>query len=275
MAKRQNTFLLKRSNVPGKVPSPGDLQLGELALNTADVILYASGTTVGGIIPIGWDRIHRTGDTVTGNFTFNGDVKMTTISASTYYNLPLDIYTSGLTLSNGSVIFNNTNQPSAYSFTLTGAGITVLTDNINKIITLSAATFSLPTLNQAQIFIGDNLNTAQARSVTGDISLNYTGLTTIQNGVVTYNKIQNVSQQALLGSSSLTGGTVEEIPFIEAYISTGSTPSSLLDDVNNWDINGVYTGTTITGTYQGQSHYNQNYWFTAVDDNLWIRLIRG
>ena len=45
MANRQNTFLLKRSSVPGKVPSPGDIKLGEIAINTAGVILYASGTT--------------------------------------------------------------------------------------------------------------------------------------------------------------------------------------------------------------------------------------
>jgi len=62
MANRQNTFLLKRSNVPGKVPTPGDLKLGELAINTADAILYASGTTANSILPIGWDRVSRTGD---------------------------------------------------------------------------------------------------------------------------------------------------------------------------------------------------------------------
>jgi hypothetical protein len=93
MAKRQNTFLLKRSNVPGKVPLPGDLSLGELALNTADAILYTSGTTANTILPIGWDRIYRTGDTVTGNFIFNGDVTITgtsylnTVTASTISNL--------------------------------------------------------------------------------------------------------------------------------------------------------------------------------------------
>jgi hypothetical protein len=89
MAKRENTFLIKRSNVPGKVPLPGDLQLGELALNTADVKLYTTGTTENDIIQIGWDRIHRTGDTVNGDFIFNGDVTVTgttnlnTVTAST------------------------------------------------------------------------------------------------------------------------------------------------------------------------------------------------
>jgi hypothetical protein len=35
-----NTFKIKRSAVPSKVPSTGDLQLGELALNTYDGKLY-------------------------------------------------------------------------------------------------------------------------------------------------------------------------------------------------------------------------------------------
>jgi len=35
-----NTFKLKRSAVQGKVPTTGDLQLGELALNTYDGKLY-------------------------------------------------------------------------------------------------------------------------------------------------------------------------------------------------------------------------------------------
>ena len=88
MAIRENTFLLKRSNVPGKVPLPGDIQLGEVALNTSDVKLYASGTTENDIVQIGWDRINRTGDTVTGNFIFNGGITATTISATTYLNYP-------------------------------------------------------------------------------------------------------------------------------------------------------------------------------------------
>jgi hypothetical protein len=83
MAKRQNTFLLKRSNVPGKIPLSGDLQLGELALNTADVKLYTSGTTQNNIVQIGWDRINRTGDTVTGDFVFTGDI---TVNGQTLFS---------------------------------------------------------------------------------------------------------------------------------------------------------------------------------------------
>jgi hypothetical protein len=91
MGTRKNTFLVKRSNIAGNVPAAGQLLLGELALNTADVKLYTSGTTSNSILPIGWDRISRTGDTMTGSFS------APTISATTYYNLPNDLPSGGTT----------------------------------------------------------------------------------------------------------------------------------------------------------------------------------
>lgn len=82
-----------------------------------------------------------------------------------------------------------------------------------------------------------------------------------------------LSSNAFLGSTNASGGAVEEIPMVEAYITAG-VAYTLLTTAGNWTA-GVYTGTAITGTYQGQSAYNGSYWFTAVDDNNWIRLVRG
>ena len=133
---------------------------------------------------------------------------------------------------------------------------------------------SQPSLNNGEIFVGDTGNTAQSVAMTGDVNIDNTGVTTIQPDSVTYDKIQDVSQAALLGSTNTSGGTVTEIPTIDLYLTTGSI-TTLLENTSNWDINGNYTGGTITGTYQGQNHYDGNYFFTAVDDNVWIRLIRG
>lgn len=130
------------------------------------------------------------------------------------------------------------------------------------------------TLNNGEIFVGDATNTAQSVSMSGDINIDNTGLTTIQSDSVTYDKMQDVSQAALLGSDNPVGGTVNEIPIVDQYLPAG-TITALLENTANWDINGNYIGTGITGTYQGQSHYDGNYWFTAVADNVWIRLIRG
>jgi len=109
--------------------------------------------------------------------------------------------------------------------------------------------------------------------MSGDVAITNAGVTTIQPDSVTYNKMQDTTQAALLGNQS-GAGTVGEIPIVEAYIPLGAT-RTLLETITNWDVNGNYTGSTITGTFQGQSLYNGNYWFTAVDDNVWIRLIRG
>jgi hypothetical protein len=116
MAKRKNTFLIKRSNVPGKIPLHGDLQLGELALNTADVKLYTSGTTENDIIQIGWDRIDRTGDTVTGDFNFYGDIQISGSSQPNGYALSVSGDTSlqsltATTIYTDYIDFNNNLSP--------------------------------------------------------------------------------------------------------------------------------------------------------------------
>ena len=138
----------------------------------------------------------------------------------------------------------------------------------------SGLTGIFPVTTDAQILVSTGSILA-ARSVTGDIAITNAGVTTIQTGAVTFSKIQTLSQAALIGATGSLGGVVQEIPIIEAYVPTGSAFTTLLETTTNWDINGVYIGSTITGTYQGQSHLNNDYWFTAVADNNWIRLIRG
>ena len=132
----------------------------------------------------------------------------------------------------------------------------------------------IPALSSSYIFVGNASNVATAVSMSGDVAIDTNGVTTIQPHVVSYDKLQYVSQSAILGSMSGSGTAITEIPIIDSYI-TSSIPTSLLNDPTNWDINGNYIGIAIINTYQGQSHYNSNYWYTAVDDNIWIRLIRG
>lgn len=106
---------------------------------------------------------------------------------------------------------------------------------------------------------------------------NITGTTNhtvyVPNLTITNTPSSATTSDTILSRS--TGGTVNEIEQVDGYLISGTTVGNLLSNVNNWTINGSYTGTTITGTYQGQSFYDDNYWFTAVGDNLWIRLIRG
>jgi len=125
MAKRQIKQLFKRSNVAGKVPSTGDLLLGEVALNTSDGIMWTSGTTQNDIIPIGWDRVSRTGDTMTGPLT-GPSFSATTFSGGTYYGDGSNL--SGITSTDYYVTGGTVNQ-SNDTLTLTR------NDNNNIIIT--------------------------------------------------------------------------------------------------------------------------------------------
>jgi len=143
----------------------------------------------------------------------------------------------------------------------------------NGSVTITGFT-STPSLNDGEIFVGDTGNTAQSVAMTGDVNIDNTGITTIQPDVVTYDKMQDVTQRAILGSENVSGGTVTEIPVVDQFLTTGTVPSQL-SNTSNWDINGNYTGSTISGTFQSQMYYDGNYFFIAVLDNVWIRLIRG
>ena len=110
--------------------------------------------------------------------------------------------------------------------------------------------------------------------MTGDVNINNLGVTTIQPNSVTYNKMQHVTQKAVLGSDVVSGGTVTEIPIVDQFLSSGLA-TTLLSNVSNWDINGIYTVSTISNTYQGQMYFDGNYFFIAINDNDWVRLIRG
>jgi hypothetical protein len=121
MGNRINTFLLKRSSIPGKIPSPGQLLLGEIALNSADAILYTSGTTANSILPIGWDRISRTGDTM------SGALYAPSISATTYLNLPISIVNNSNLFSTGLIDTGTNVDSTIYSiFFGEGAGSSAL-----------------------------------------------------------------------------------------------------------------------------------------------------
>jgi hypothetical protein len=122
------------------------------------------------------------------------------------------------------------------------------------------------TVNGGEINTGTNIGGGEGLfSSKSGVELEFKTLTST-GGTVT---ITSTGDTVNLESSGGGGGSGI------VYIASGTTQANLLDDTNNWDINGEYTGTSITGTLQGYAYYNSDYWFTAVDDNDWIRLIRG
>ena len=230
MANRNNTFLLKRSNVAGKVPVSGDLKLGELAINTADGILYASGTTANSILPIGWDRVARTGDTMTGSL-YAPSISATTISATTYLNLP-SMSGSFLPLSGGTV-----------------TGTTYFTNGLSA-NTLSAITIQFDTtytgtVGAGQIAWDANFGTLQQGLVGGNV---------IQKiGETSFALVKNVESTTLNKGEVvyIFGATGDKIS-VKRACNTGDTTSSKTLGVVAESIASNQNGLVITqGTLDG------------------------
>jgi hypothetical protein len=173
MANRENTLLIKRSNVLEKIPLLSNLTLGELALNTADAKLYSlytSGATAPSEVrQIGWDRISRTGDTVFGDFVFSGDVIVSEFTANTinFSSIPNEnnsaIEILSLNSLNGDVeyrdvktIGNNITEVDAdYNLTL-----------IDNVVGVDSSILSI------RLTLPDSVNSGKVRYTIKDIGLN-------------------------------------------------------------------------------------------------------
>jgi len=89
-------------------------------------------------------------------------------------------------------------------------------------------------LSSSQIYVGSGGDRAQGIAMNGDVNIDSLGTTTIQDHTVTYVKMQQVTQKSVLGNMSPTGGDVQEIPIVDAYLPVG-TDTSLLENTSNWD----------------------------------------
>ena len=205
---------------------------------------------------------------ITFNIVSTAGITASTISATTYQNLPRDVFVTGGTFSGGSIVFTNNTGG-----TFNVSGISSF-DTFVTGFTYSNNTFTISRNSGSTL-------TASINSVTGWTVNGNTSIT--GNLIVTGTSALNgtISSSGLAGSTDRmvqvnSGGTISaSADIIPAYITSGGTIANLLDDTNNWDINGNYIGSIITGTFQGQKHYNNNYFFEAVADNLFIRFIRG
>ena len=211
---------------------------------------------------------------VSFNIATTGSISASTFSGGTFIGNGsgltgiTDFYVTGGTFSGGTLTLNRQNGSLIVTgFTSTDTFTTAFTYS-NNVFTINRNQ-SLPAL------------TATINSVTGWTVNGNTNITS--NLVVTGTSSLNgtISSSGLAGSTNRmvqvsSGGTISATAeIISGYITSGGTVALLLDNNSNWDINGNYSGTTITGTYQGQKHYNANYFYEAVADNLFIRLIRG
>jgi len=217
---------------------------------------------------------------VSFNIATSGSISATTFSGGTFIGNGsgltgvTDYYVTGGTFNAGTLTLGRQNG----SLTVTGftSSDTFVTgfSYSNNVFTINR--------NQSQPNLTATINTVTGWTINGNLLT--TGTTTLNstlsvvgnsalNGGITSTSLAGATDRVVQVSS---GGSVSaSIDIISAYISTGSTAATQLSNTSNWDINGVYTGSTITGTFQGQRHYDSNYYYEAVADNLFIRLIRG
>jgi hypothetical protein len=285
----------------------GDLNItGTTSSNLFSGVTFSGGTYYGdGSNLSGINDYFTTGatfDAITkiGTFTRNdGNTYTLNLSSLT----TVDTYVTGFTSSGTNLtILQNEGQPpistTIPTVSLSGAlsSVTfniVTTGNIQSngltASTISATTYQnlpvIPTRFVTGFTYSPNTFTISDNSgSTFNATINtMTGLT-INGGLTVSGNSQlngGISSTSFTGSTDRivqvdSGGTFSAVTdVISAYISSGSTAAVLLSNVSNWDINGNYIGIPISGTFQGQKWYDNNYFYEAVQDNLFIRLIRG
>jgi len=155
---------------------------------------------------VGSNYLAVTGGTVSGNTLFQNGLTATTISATTYQNLPIDIRVTGATYSNNTFTYrNNTGGTFSVLFN-TVTGLTSTGTIISP--TISATTYqNLPTdIRVTGGTYSNTTGTATFRNNTGG-TFNVTGLTTgititnnVNNNVLTATGTDNV----INGESNMT-----------------------------------------------------------------------
>ena len=259
-----------------KLNSSGGIITGSLTVN-GNFVTLGSATTINTETLSIKDNLIVLNSNLTGNTEpFFGDSGVQVIrgsgtTANLFWSESGGYWVAGLSGSTKKIVLEN--QP--------------ITSNVNIIGSLSATTL----YGNGQFLTG--LVTTDF-FVTGGTFLGTTLTLNRQNGSVTITGFTSGG-----GSGTFTGGTISgsltlssltgttdrmlevdslgvvsaDRTIITAYLVSGSTQANLLENASNWG-DKIYTGTTITGTYQGQKHYNSNYLFEAVDNNLWVRLSR-
>lgn len=189
--------------------------------NISDWSIFSSGGGVSG------DYLPLSGGTVTGATTFNSGLTTNTISATTYQNLPIDVFVTGGTFSSGDIIFTNN---TGGTFNVTGISsfdtfVTGFTYNDNTLTILQNSGSSLSV----------NINTMTGLTINGDFNV---------TGTTSSNIISATTYQNLPTDIRVTGGTLNKnTDTITFTNNTGGT----------FNVTGV-TDTFVTGaTFSGTS----------------------
>ena len=165
-----------------------------------NTLIFSAGTSSQSV---SGDYLPLSGGTVTGDTIFQSGVTANTISATTYFNLPV----SGLTSGNGIGITNNNNN-----FTIAYTGSTGISGDY---LPLSGGTVTGNTIFQSGV-------TATTISAT-----------TYYNLPPLYQLTGGTYSAGTIGFTNTTGGTSFSVTGLSKYFVTGSTPTGV--SLNNGD----------------------------------------
>jgi hypothetical protein len=232
---------LKRSNVAGSIPSPSSLELGELALNTADGKVFMKKSSDGSVVEIGASP-------------------SSSISAS-YAN------TAGFAITAGSASYSNNATTSSYSLIATSASFAATASyaaNVPQTASYAISASYASTASSADDFLVRGTLTAQtivAQYITSSTSF-ITGSTKF--GTLSSNTHEFTGSVSVSGSLSVSGSNVilsnqtssmsvatasfaSTSSYVNglnlAAISTGSIFASVDVDINNLFL--IKSGSTI------------------------------
>jgi hypothetical protein len=249
-------------------------------------------TNVYGCSPINFnDPVNlKEGVTVSGITTFNGPVNLnigltaTTISATTYQNLPTDIRTTGGTYSNNTFTFTN-NTGGTYSVlfnTVTGLtvnGILTVTGN-TSLQNLTASTISSTTINVNSATISGTKGTVTTSGSSTTAFINVTGSNTVGGtGYTDFIRVTNTAAGATNINKTIRANITGSIEFLNsAYnaltfsiadngIVTINSPASVTS--NSAIDNALNVGT------KGQLFDDGNFHIHSSSGAVWINSLDG
>lgn len=148
---------------------------------------------------------------------------------------------------------------------LSGSGSQMVVADNNGVLSKQAIPSSA-TLMETYIGFGD-----ASDLLTGSSDLTWNGSNLFVNGTLQIDSQSGTGDRIVESTSAgLQSATKQMLP---ALITDAGT-ITLITNTSNWDLIGVYIGTALTVTYQGQYYYDTLYYYFMIADNVPLRMAR-
>jgi len=226
------------------------------------------------------NKLDKSGGTITGNLIINSGLTATTISATTYQNLPTDIRVTGGTYSSGALTFtNNTGGTFNVTGLYTGGTDVYVTGGTysNGTATFTnntGGTFNVTGFKTNDVFVTGatySNNTFTYTNNTGEtfsvLFNTMTGLTATTISATTYQNLPTdirvtggTYSSGSLTFTNNTGGTFNVTGLTDVFVTGGTYSGSTIIFTNNtggtFNVTGITTSSSFTGgTVSGATNF--------------------